>query len=271
MPAFDSSIATSKAARSSLSRQQITRPPGLLLKQMGMMKRLVLLAAAGLAFAQERPEFEAASIKLSTESGMGMSMRGGPGQLEWKNTSLWYFVQTAFGVHDYAYSGPAWLDSALFDVIARIPANDRVEHYPEMLQTMLAERFKLAVHRETKEMPGLALVLDKKGLRIKPVEPGGTITSTGPNMVRIEKGTMAQFAANLSTALNRPVKDMTGVAGVFDIKIQWTPDMPASSEPSDMSGSVYAAVQELGLRLQVQKVPVEILVVDRAEHVPIEN
>jgi uncharacterized protein (TIGR03435 family) len=226
---------------------------------------------AGLVLAQDRPAFEAASVKPSAAGDPGMSMRGIPGQLEWKDTSLRYFVQTAYRVHDYAYSAPAWLDSALFDVIAKVPANGSANRYPDMLQTLLAERFKLAIHRETKELPGLALVVDKKGPRIKPVEPGGAMLSTGANMVRTEKATLAQFADALSIALDRPVKDFTGLQGVYDIKIQWAADMPTSSDPTDLSGSVYAAVQELGLRLQVRKVPAEVVVVDHIERVPTEN
>jgi uncharacterized protein (TIGR03435 family) len=235
------------------------------------MKWLVPVIWASLALAQDRPAFEASSVKASAAGDSGMSMHGTPGQLEWKDTSLRYFVQTAYRVHDYAYSGPAWLDSALFDVIAKVPANGSANRYPDMLQTLLAERFKLAVHRETKELPGLALVVDKKGPRIKPVEPGDAGWGSGPNMVQGRKASMAQFADALSTALNRPVKDFTGLPGVYDIKIQWTPDIPTSSDPTDLSGSVYAAVQELGLRLQVRKVPVEIVVVDHIERVPTEN
>jgi uncharacterized protein (TIGR03435 family) len=140
-----------------------------------------------------------------------------------------------------------------------------------MLQTLLAERFKLAIHRETKELPGLGLTVDKKGLRIQSVEPGPGGSGWGSNMAGGTKITMAQFAELLSSSLNRPVQDLTALNTVYDIKIHWAPDMPASTDPSDMPGSVYAAVQELGLRLQVQKVQVEILVVDRAERVPIEN
>ena len=73
--------------------------------------------------------------------------------MEWQNTSLRQFVQTAYRLHDFAYSGPAWLDSVYFDVVAKIPAGGKANQYPEMLQTLLVERFKLAVHREVKECP----------------------------------------------------------------------------------------------------------------------
>ena len=146
-----------------------------------------------------------------------------------------------------------------------------MNRYPEMMQTLLAQRFNLAVHRETKKMTGLALVVDKKGLRIQTAKPDGSMISSGPNMVRTKSAAMAQFASALANALGRPVKDMTALDGAYDIDIKWTPDIVTSTDPGDAPGSVYAAVQELGLRLQVQKIPVEILVVDRAERTPSEN
>jgi uncharacterized protein (TIGR03435 family) len=235
------------------------------------MKLLVLVAAASALFAQDRPAFEAASVKVSNTQDLGMSMHGGPGQLEWKNASLRYLIQLAYGLHNYDYSAPAWLDTVRVDIVARIPAGDKVDRYPKMLQTLLAERFKLAAHREVKDVPGLALVVDKKGLRIEPVKAEGPMSSSGPNMVRAKAITMTQFASALGSFLGYPVKDMTALAGVYDINIQWTPDTVTSADPSDLPGSVNAAVQELGLRLQVQKIAVEILVVDHVERTPTEN
>jgi uncharacterized protein (TIGR03435 family) len=235
------------------------------------MKLLVLLTAASAFFPQDEPAFEAASVKVSRTPDLGMSMRGGPGQLEWKNASLRYLIQLAYGLHNYEYSAPAWMESVRLDIVARIPAGEKVDRYPQMLQTLLAERFKLAVHREVKEVPGLALVVDKKGLRIEPVKAEGSMSNSGPNMVRAKAITMAQFASALANSLGCAVRDMTAVGGVYDINIQWTPDTVTSADPSDLPGSVNAAVQELGLRLQVQKMPVEMLVVDHAERTPTEN
>jgi uncharacterized protein (TIGR03435 family) len=114
-------------------------------------------------------------------------------------------------------------------------------------------------------------VVDKKGLRIQAVEAGEGVWGSGPNMVRGAKMTMAQLAVALSGSLDRPVKNLTALAGFYDFDIRWTPDMPSSTDPSDLPGSVYSAVQELGLRLQAQKVPAEIVGVDHTERVPAEN
>lgn len=234
------------------------------------MKVLILLAAAcGLA-AQDRAAFEAVSIKVNASHSLGMSMKAGGSQWEWTNISLKQLVESAYQLHEFNYSGPSWLDSTCFDIVAKLPPENRRE-ISDMLKTMLVERFNLTFHRETRDAPGLALIVDKKGLRIKPVAGDGTMTGTGPTHVQLKGGSMAQFASALATSLSRPVIDATRAAGVYDIDIKWTGDMPASSDPTDMPGSVYAAVGELGRRLRVQKVPVDVLVVERMERTPTDN
>jgi uncharacterized protein (TIGR03435 family) len=239
------------------------------------MRRLILLAAAAMAWAQQQPAFEVASVKLNAAGGPASTVRPRSGGMEWENYSLRQFIQAAYAVKDYAFSGPSWLDSVRLDVIAKLPAGARFDQVPAMMQSLLLERFKLAVHREEKEMPALALVVDKKGPRIQPVEPGPGGKSWGSSMVQGIKISMADFADLLSRALERPVKDLTGLPGVYDIKIAWLPDNATSADApgnKDLAASVYAAVQDqLGLKLQAQRLPVEILVVDHAERVPAGN
>jgi uncharacterized protein (TIGR03435 family) len=236
------------------------------------MKRLLLLAAAATLFAQQPPAFEVASVKPNTTAGPGASTRRGNGTIQFENHSLRRLIQTAYRVKDYAFSGPSWLDSPHFDIVAKLPEGAKFDRMPEMLQALLVDRFKLAVHREEKEMPGFALVVDKKGLRIQSVEPDPNhATSYGPSMVGGNGITMAEFADLLSNSLDRPVKDLTSVPGVYNIKIRWLPDGPVPPDPSGMPGSVNEAVAELGLKLEVQKVPVTVLIVDHAERVPTEN
>ena len=234
------------------------------------MRAVLPLMMACTLWAQQPLAFEAVSVKPNTSGATGMS--GRRGGVEYENISLRRLVQSAYRVKDFAYSGPSWLDSVHFDIVAKFPAGVNFDQLPEMLQTLLAVRFKLVVHREDKEMTGLALVVDKKGLRIQPVEPGPSGSSWGPSMASGTKITMAQLAGMLADSLNRPVKDMTGISGVYDVNLKWLPDGPLPADTSDMAGSVYAAVQDqLGLKLQVQKLPVSLLVVDRAERSPIEN
>jgi uncharacterized protein (TIGR03435 family) len=234
---------------------------------------ILLLAAAAPIWAQQPPTFEVASVKPNvTDTGGGMRTQNDAIELE--NYSLRQLIQMAYRVRDYAYSGPSWLDSVHFDIVAKMPAGTKSDQRWEMMQALLVERFKLAVHREEKMMPGLALVVAKKGPRIKPVAPGPDLRRSGRYMIEGAKMPMAGFAEMLTDVLKAPVKDLTKLRGVYDIKIHWMPDGLAPIDPSvgDVSTSVYAAVQDqLGLKLQSQKLPVQILVVDHAERSPTGN
>jgi uncharacterized protein (TIGR03435 family) len=147
-----------------------------------------------------------------------------------------------------------------------------------MLRTLLEDRFKLAVHHETKDMPGYALVVAKGGFKLKPVEPNGSsgTTSNGGAHVRTltaKKSSMADLAADIARSLGQMVVDKTAVEGVFDFELRFTTD-DLSSNASDVDGipSLFTALRDtLGLRLQPEKVPVDIIVVDHLERVPVDN
>jgi uncharacterized protein (TIGR03435 family) len=145
-----------------------------------------------------------------------------------------------------------------------------------MLRTLLEDRFKLRVHRESKEMPGYALMVAKRGFTLQPVEPGGASTSTSGGRVRTLtawRTSMAVLADVISRGLDQMVVDKTGLEGVYDFELRWTPDdLSPSGSDADAAPSLSTALQEtLGLRLQHQKVPVEIVVVDQVQRVPTEN
>jgi uncharacterized protein (TIGR03435 family) len=227
------------------------------------------------------PSFEVASIKPNTSGGPGAEMYPGKSEVRLKNYSLKQLIQAAYKVKDYSLAGPAWLDSQRFDIVAKLPPGANAGQFPDMMQSLLRERFKLAVHRESKVMSALALVVDKNGLRIKPVEAGQGGTATGPTMVKASNVSMTQLADLLSSAMDRPVKDLTELAGVYDIDLKWMPDDAPSVDASGggdrqsptgraPATSVFSAVQEIGLKLQTQKLPIEVLVVDHAEK-PSEN
>jgi uncharacterized protein (TIGR03435 family) len=146
-----------------------------------------------------------------------------------------------------------------------------------MLRALLEDRFKVAVHRESKEMPGYALVVAKRGFKLKPVEPGGgsDTNSTGGRVrtLTVKRTSMASLADLLARNLDQMVVDRTGLEGVYDFQLRWTnDDQNSSSTDADAAPSLFTAIQEtLGLRLQPQKVPTEIIVVDHVERVPTEN
>jgi uncharacterized protein (TIGR03435 family) len=152
-----------------------------------------------------------------------------------------------------------------------------------MLQTLLAERFKLLVHLETKIVPGYALVLAKSGPKLtKAKDPETTQIGGGGSAgrTRFAGASMKQLAAALSFSLGQPIEDKTGVEGAFDFDLEYAQDergVPSMGERADQKAadplpSFFTALQEqLGLKLEARKIPVELVVVDHAEKVPTEN
>jgi uncharacterized protein (TIGR03435 family) len=176
--------------------------------------------------------------------------------------------------------GPSWMDSDSdrFDIVANAPGEGTPtgDDVRRMLQSLLADRFQLKLHRETKERPVYALVVAKSGPKLKESAPDKEFsTSVGgvrTAQLTMTKATMEQFAVQLSTGgLDRPVIDKTGLAGRYDITLNWIPEYAGPPAPDSNGVGVFTAVQEeLGLKLEPQKAPVEILVIDHAEK-PSEN
>lgn len=183
----------------------------------------------------------------------------------------------AYDVRDYSFSGPDWLSSVRVNILAK-PSGP--EHEVDlMMQTLLTERFKLVVHRESKILTGYALVVAASGPKIHPVEPGQSGENWGRGILKGQSVSMKRLAQMLSARLQGPVEDKTGLLGVFNFTLTWTPDdVPSGQPPADPTPdrrdgpSIFSALQEqLGLRLEARKIPTQILVVDHAEKAPIEN
>jgi uncharacterized protein (TIGR03435 family) len=128
-----------------------------------------------------------------------------------------------------------------------------------MLRQLLAERFKLVIHRETRPLAGYALVVGKRGITAKRSEPNsGSQTNSSRRSIDATGCSMGCLATKLAEVLHVPVADSTGVAGEFDFKLEWTPD--------DLQTAVLPALEEqLGLKLEGRRVPTEVIVIDRAE------
>ncbi len=328
----------------------------------------VLVSCVALAQTEEAPAFEVASIKPAAPQPAGMlriMMRGGPGtpdpgQLTYSNVTLKNILMNAYDVKNYQIEGPGWLDSERYDIVAKIPKGATKEQFRLMLQNLLAERFKVGLHHETKEMPIYSLVVGKNGPKMKesveepaatdgagkdggpaaggatgapppPPPPEAALGHATPGRISVgkdgmprlpggmPKGAMAvmmsggrlRMASNgqtmaglinmLANQLGRPVVDNTGLTGKYDFTLDFAPEeggrmmgpmgaMPppamapghmgeggggglAASTPDAQSApSLFTAVQEqLGLRLEPKKGPVELLVIDRAEKVPTED
>jgi len=244
----------------------------------GMM--LFAAVAATAQTADTRPAYEAAFLKTNTTGSNSSSSNGTKGQIVMVNQSLRRLVERAYNVKPFQVVAPDWLDGLRFDITAKYPEGSKNSDRPAMLRTLLEDRFKLAAHTETKELPGYGLVLAKGGLKIQPVEAGkddGGTSSHDNNHVVTLKVTaipMSDLADYLSRRVGSIVVDKTGVQGAYTFELHWTLD-DFSGGPGAAAAAEFAAVQEaigtLGLRLQATKVPTEVVVVDHVERVPTEN
>jgi uncharacterized protein (TIGR03435 family) len=245
----------------------------------------MLLATSVLGQTVESPPaFEAASVKLN--KGSTPYYNDGPGQFEMRNYPLTILIFKAYGVNNYSLSGPDWLDSVRVDVVAKLPASaavwspeDRVRMMRVMLQGLLAERFRLKVHREEKVIPGYELVVAPGGPKMRRVEEARFRGSVTSGSITAHSTPIAQIVASVSGTLGRPVKDMTGLSGYYKFNLKWTPEDTVlagaentSTDPGDRPPSIFTALQEqIGLRLKPQQFPIQMVVVDHVERVPTEN
>lgn len=241
-----------------------------------------LLWALTLALGAQPPSFDVASIKPNRSGGGGSAIRGASGQITMDNVSLSKVTLWAYGIPDdreYALVGPEWLSTERFNIQAKFPADSSPQLVRQMTQTLLAERFKLALHRETRQMPVYALVVAKRGPKLHAAEDGQPRTSSRPGRLDATKITMQKLADLLARLIGREVVDETGLKGVFDFTLEWSPDetqklaQPDAGPAGGTSGpSLFTALQEqLGLKLEGRKGPVQVLVVDHIEKAPTEN
>jgi uncharacterized protein (TIGR03435 family) len=253
------------------------------------------------------PAFDVVSIKQNKSgSGMVRIMTKSDGYSA-TNVSLKMLLQGAYGIREDLMSGlPSWTESTRYDIDAKVAGSDvdalkklSPEQRRSMLKPVLVDRFKLNVHTETKQLPVYELVVVKGGSKLKEATPGDTYANgiKGPDgtahagMMRMGRGQLtgqglpiASLVSMLSQQLQRTVVDKTSLTGKYDFELQWTeessdpmfkgPDgSPQKTEPApDASGpSIFTALQEqLGLKLQSAKGPVETLVVDSVA-MPSEN
>lgn len=208
--------------------------------------------------------FDVASIKRAAiASNTGTRINNSPGRMSATSIRLKRMITNAYHLKDHQVTGPDWLNSEYYDLAATYPPSTSPEQVLPMMQALLAERFKLEVHRETKELPIYALVLDKTGIKWKAVDPfemNGARTTGGPKGRMITGNvSLDQLADVLANYFERPVINSTELKGVFEVKLEWTPD-----ETSD-GPSIHSALHEAGLKVEPRKAPVKLLVVDHAE------
>jgi uncharacterized protein (TIGR03435 family) len=244
------------------------------------MPRIGLLALfAAMIAAQTPPAFEVASVKFTshgrTADGWSRSSVSVPsaGRLAAQNSSLDELIRFAWQLYDYQVVGPPWLndDSECFDIEAKGPAGSSQAQVRLMLQALLADRFKLAVHRETRTLPVYELVAAKGDPKLPQAREATSpdqrpSTSSQGGSMTMKNVSMEYFAYALSRDLKMPVFDKTGIKGSYDFKLDF--DIRDSGEKP----SLFSALQQqLGLKLESAKGPVEVLVVDHVEKAPTDN
>ncbi len=213
------------------------------------------------------PKFEVASIKPS-QPGNAAGVRLDGALFSSSGIPLRNLIYSAYGAPAWTVSGgPAWLDTDAYDISATLPPGTPKEQINAMLQGLLADRFRLKIHREMRDYPVYALVVAKGGPKLKASADGKSSFKTGRGHLEIHRASMPVFVSYLwsAHATDRRVLDMTGLNGFFDITFEWTPES-IQPDAADSGPSVFTAIQEqLGLRLEPRTAPFEFIVIDNVE------
>jgi uncharacterized protein (TIGR03435 family) len=236
-----------------------------------------LLATAAMA----QPAFDVASVKQGgpvrpdglLNINLGTAQHG---VVTLTNTTLSECIRYAYGLtNEEQIAGPVWIkDRQLrFEIVAKAPAETPVEQLRAMLQSLLKERFQLEMHREPRKIPHFELTVAKGGPRLAESKSQGPMARVYYGFGRLSYNNVAmeRLVVLLSRQMKQPVFDATGLKGDYDIDLRWTPDEGTPEDATPHPDIFTAIQQQLGLRLEVSKEPLEVLVVDRAVKVPVEN
>jgi uncharacterized protein (TIGR03435 family) len=261
---------------------------------------IVVVSVLAVSAAGQSAAFDAASVKVNKTGEAGGRFGGRPGQIVVTNYTLRDIIRNAYGLQRYQIvGGPDWMGQDRFDINAKAPDGTQQSQMLAMVQALLADRFKLRVHRETRDLPVYALVVarpEQLGPKMQlatvdcaalaaartrgenPPEPprvGDRPTcgaQANPGRMLVGGYAISDFARNLSGFAGRPILDRTGLKGGYNYELTWTPDEPPPAGAPlppwyDPNGaSLLTAVQEqLGLKLEPTTGPVDVLVIDSAE------
>ena len=255
---------------------------------MGILRALGLAGSLLLpAISQSvRPEFEAADVKPNTSPNPAPS-KGGflpGGRVDLPSMTLRQLIAGAYNLQpDMLAGGPKWLDSDRFDIVAKAPPDTSIPALQLMLQSLLAERFKLVLHQEDKVMPVYALVVGKGGSKLRDSSP---ISGRSCRWTTIERSLMrrdcqktsmamlaGQLAAMRAYGIDRPVVDLTGLKGEYDFQFEIDPRNhlgeqrrdPEPGAPAEAGPTIFDSMAQLGLKLEARNQAVPVMVIDRAE------
>jgi uncharacterized protein (TIGR03435 family) len=218
-------------------------------------------------------EFEVASVKHHHpgDSATNVYNTRDPARVTYTNVTVRSLLRQAYGLQIYPLSAPGDdLSTDRYDVIAKRAPDASKEQTMLMLQALLKDRFKLAVHRETRELPIYALVRGKNGPKFREAQDDGSAPEIGSgdgHQIRAHHISMSALASTLQSYIGDSVQDKTGLTGLYDLSLDFTPDESVSADGE----TLFEAVQrQLGLKLEMQKGPVDVVVVDHVQR-PSEN
>jgi uncharacterized protein (TIGR03435 family) len=238
---------------------------------------ILALTTACVARAQTQPSFEAAAIhpdSAGASAGMGFGFDGS--SLRVRNATVQDLIRNAYRIQSDQIAGrPAWLDSDRYDIEAKTGGTEKIppELFRTMLQSLLMDRFELKTHHETRQMTVFVLLTDKGGAKLREDTEGGdgnqvnTDMISGKAILTVTRMSMGQLSGYIGNKLSRVVIDKTELKGVYNFTLEWDPEQ----SPGENGASMFTGLREqLGLRLESQKAPVDVLVIDSVAR-PSEN
>ena len=235
---------------------------------------LVAVTLAQTPQPDKKIEFEVASIRPSNQKD-SQDIDMNQGRFQTRNATLKVLIADAYGIDiKEIFGGPKWVDSDGFDINAKIPeefahGGTKEKLLRPMVQSLLADRFQLVIHREPRQISGYFLVVAKKWPKMEPAKAGEEANlHSNRGHLSAENVTIETLARHLSYDTEKLVVDRTELTGGFDFKLDWMPEKsgPKPEPFSDGGPSIFTAVQEqLGLRLESAQVPIQAIVIDRAE------
>jgi uncharacterized protein (TIGR03435 family) len=219
------------------------------------------------------PEFEVTSVKRNLSDSGWQGIDTSPGRIRADSVTLLRCIRDAYDMGSHqVIGGPDWINTDRWEILARAdhPVDDD-DVLMLMLRQLLADRFKLAIHRETRTLPAYVLEVAKNGPKMQRAEPGDSDTDMhggrgGPATLEAKKTDMNRLAELLGWRADRMVVNRTGLDSTFNFTLHWAPDNVSDPKSGADDVSLFTAVgEQLGLRLRAARVPVEVLVIDHAE------
>jgi len=246
------------------------------------MRRMTLLAlcCVYVCFAQSEPRFDVASVRLAdpAERGNDHPIETAPGRLTMRSMSLFGCLRWAFQV-PASTVGPDWLQDVRLDIDAKAASPVGDSELALMLRTLLRDRMGVVAHMEKREMASFALTVAKSGAKLTESNTDGPAAMRGGanGAMMLQRMSMSDLARFLTQTLRRPTIDATGLAGHYDLQIDWmrymqTPEGGEKPNQAEASGALISALKdEFGIQVEDRKALIDTLVVEHAERVPTEN